>query len=58
MSEVKVFRVLGEIRKPNLKTPFRKEVIAAKAGTCRRKGLHRAWQQTPRETVPHKNKQN
>jgi large subunit ribosomal protein LX len=30
MSEVKVFRVLGEIRKPNLKTPFRKEVIAAK----------------------------
>ena len=30
MSEVKVFRVLGEIRKPNLKTPFRKEVIALK----------------------------
>jgi large subunit ribosomal protein LX len=30
MSEVKVFRVLGEIRKPNLKTPFRKEVIATK----------------------------
>jgi large subunit ribosomal protein LX len=30
MSEVKVFRVIGEIRKPNLKTPFRKEVIAVK----------------------------
>jgi large subunit ribosomal protein LX len=30
MSEVKVFRVLGEIRKPNLKTPFRKEVMALK----------------------------
>ncbi|MBX5321721.1 MAG: 50S ribosomal protein L18Ae [Candidatus Bathyarchaeota archaeon] len=30
MSEVKVFRVMGEIQKPNLKTPFRKEVIAVK----------------------------
>lgn len=30
MSEVKVFRVTGEIRKPNLKTRFRKEVIAVK----------------------------
>ncbi|MGQ9530181.1 MAG: 50S ribosomal protein L18Ae [Candidatus Bathycorpusculaceae bacterium] len=30
MSKVKVFRVMGEIRKPNLKTPFRKEVIAVK----------------------------
>jgi len=30
MSEVKVFRVIGEIRKPNLKTPFRKEVVAVK----------------------------
>lgn len=30
MSEVKVFRVIGEIRKPNLKTSFRKEVIAVK----------------------------
>jgi large subunit ribosomal protein LX len=30
MSEVKVFRVTGEIRKPYLKTHFRKEVIAAK----------------------------
>ncbi|MGQ9641806.1 MAG: 50S ribosomal protein L18Ae [Candidatus Bathycorpusculaceae bacterium] len=30
MSEVKVFRVTGEIRKPNLKTSFRKEVIAVK----------------------------
>jgi len=27
---VKVFRVTGEIRKPNLKTPFKKEVVAAK----------------------------
>ncbi|HEY4675469.1 MAG TPA: 50S ribosomal protein L18Ae [Candidatus Bathyarchaeia archaeon] len=30
MSKVKVFRVLGEIRKPNLQTPFKKEVIALK----------------------------
>jgi len=30
MSEVKVFRVTGEIRKPNLQTAFRKEVRAAK----------------------------
>jgi large subunit ribosomal protein LX len=30
MSEVKVFRVTGEIRKPNLKTHFKKEVIAVK----------------------------
>jgi large subunit ribosomal protein LX len=27
---MKVFRVSGEIRKPNLKTPFKKEVIALK----------------------------
>jgi len=27
---VKVFRVTGEIQKPNLKTPFRKEVVAVK----------------------------
>ena len=27
---MKVFRVTGEIRKPNLRTPFRKEVLAAK----------------------------
>lgn len=27
---MKVFRVMGEIQKPNLKTPFRKEVIAIK----------------------------
>lgn len=27
---MKVFRVMGEIQKPNLKTPFRKEVIAVK----------------------------
>lgn len=30
MSEVKVFRVIGEIRKPNLQTEFRKEVRALK----------------------------
>ncbi|MGC8895964.1 MAG: 50S ribosomal protein L18Ae [Candidatus Bathyarchaeia archaeon] len=30
MIKVKVFRVIGEIQKPNLKTPFRKEVVAAK----------------------------
>lgn len=27
---MKVFRVTGEISKPNLKTPFAKEVLAAK----------------------------
>jgi large subunit ribosomal protein LX len=30
MSEVKVFRVIGEIRKPNFQTAFRKEVRALK----------------------------
>jgi large subunit ribosomal protein LX len=30
MSEVKVFRVSGEIRKPNFQTEFRKEVRALK----------------------------
>jgi len=30
MTKLKVFRVTGEIRKPNLKTSFRKEVIAIK----------------------------
>jgi len=30
MSEVKVFRVMGEIRKPNFQTDFRKEVRALK----------------------------
>ena len=30
MIKVKVFRVIGEIQKPNLKTPFRKEVVAVK----------------------------
>ncbi|MEM2937143.1 MAG: 50S ribosomal protein L18Ae [Candidatus Bathyarchaeia archaeon] len=30
MNELKVFRVTGEIRKPNLKTNFRKEVVAVK----------------------------
>ena len=30
MSKVKVFRVTGEINKPNLKTPFAKEVVVAK----------------------------
>jgi len=27
---MKVFRVIGEIRKPNLETPFKKEVVAVK----------------------------
>ena len=27
---MKVFRITGEIRKPNLKTPFKKEVLAVK----------------------------
>ncbi len=30
MSEVKVFRVSGEVRKPNFQTEFRKEVRALK----------------------------
>lgn len=30
MSEVKLFVVSGEIRKPNLETSFRKEVVATK----------------------------
>ncbi|MEM2336998.1 MAG: 50S ribosomal protein L18Ae [Candidatus Bathyarchaeia archaeon] len=30
MSEVRVFRIIGEIRKPNWQTPFEKEVIAIK----------------------------
>ena len=30
MSRLKVFRVTGEIKKPNLKTPFKKEVLADK----------------------------
>jgi large subunit ribosomal protein LX len=30
MSEVKVFRVVGKIRKPNFETDFRKEVRALK----------------------------
>jgi large subunit ribosomal protein LX len=30
MNKLKVFRVTGEIRKPNLATPFKKEVLAAK----------------------------
>jgi len=30
MSEVKVFRVIGRIRKPNFQTDFRKEVRALK----------------------------
>lgn len=28
--KLKVFRVTGEIRKPNLKTQFKKEIVAAK----------------------------
>ncbi len=31
MSELKVFRVTGEINKPNLKTPFTKELLATKS---------------------------
>ena len=31
MSEIKVFRVIGEITKPNFKTSFRKEMRALKA---------------------------
>ncbi len=30
MSKLKVFRVTGEIRKPNLETSFKKEVLVAK----------------------------
>ncbi|MCS7096239.1 MAG: 50S ribosomal protein L18Ae [Nitrososphaerota archaeon] len=30
MSELKVFRVTGEIQKPNLQTSFRREVVALK----------------------------
>jgi large subunit ribosomal protein LX len=30
MNEVKVFRVIGEIRKPNFRTGFRKEIRALK----------------------------
>jgi large subunit ribosomal protein LX len=30
MNKLKVFRVTGEIRKPNLKTPFKKEMLAAR----------------------------
>jgi large subunit ribosomal protein LX len=32
MSEVKVFRVIGEIRKPNFQTEFHKEVRALRPG--------------------------
>jgi large subunit ribosomal protein LX len=31
MKKLKVFRVIGEIRKPNLKTTFKKEIVALKA---------------------------
>lgn len=31
MNKVKIFRVTGEIKKPNLKTSFRKEVVAVKS---------------------------
>lgn len=37
MSEVKVFRVTGEIVKPNLKTTFKKEVRALKPEGAREK---------------------
>lgn len=31
MNKAKIFRVTGEIKKPNLKTSFRKEVVAVKS---------------------------
>jgi large subunit ribosomal protein LX len=37
MSEVKVFRVIGEIRKPNFQTDFRKEVRALKPEDAKEK---------------------
>ena len=30
MSELKVFKVVGEIRKPNFEIPFKKEIVALK----------------------------
>ena len=37
MSEVKVFRITGEIAKPNLKTTFRKEIRAISPENAREK---------------------
>lgn len=37
MSEVKVFRVIGEIIKPNLRTTFKKEVRALKPESAKEK---------------------
>ncbi|MCW4002165.1 MAG: 50S ribosomal protein L18a [Candidatus Bathyarchaeota archaeon] len=37
MSEAKVFRVIGEIRKPNFQTDFRKEVRALKPEDAKEK---------------------
>ncbi|MCW3981520.1 MAG: 50S ribosomal protein L18Ae [Candidatus Bathyarchaeota archaeon] len=37
MSEIKVYRVIGEISKPNLRTTFRKEVRALKPENAREK---------------------
>ena len=37
MSEVKVFRVTGQIRKPNFQTDFRKEVRALKPEDAKEK---------------------
>ena len=37
MSEVKIFRVRGEISKPNLRTTFRKEIRALKPEDAREK---------------------
>ncbi len=34
---MKVFRVTGEITKPNLKTPFRKEIVCEKAEQAKEK---------------------
>ncbi|MCW3985995.1 MAG: 50S ribosomal protein L18Ae [Candidatus Bathyarchaeota archaeon] len=37
MSEVKVFRVTGEIAKPNWRTPFKKEIRALKPENAKEK---------------------
>jgi large subunit ribosomal protein LX len=37
MIELKVFRVTGEINKPNLKTPFRKEIVCEKPEQAKEK---------------------
>jgi large subunit ribosomal protein LX len=37
MTNLKVFRVTGEIAKPNLKTPFRKEIVCEKPEQAKEK---------------------